>query len=72
MSIQPGDGLMQAEIRPGQSFPLGAMLYPDGVNFSVYSKNATGIDLLLFAELSDPHGPPDQSGPGNQPDPPRS
>ena len=38
---------MKAEIRPGQSFPLGATLYPDGVNFSVYSKNAAGIDLLL-------------------------
>ena len=45
---------MQAEIRPGQSFPLGATVYPDGVNFSVYSKNATGLDLLLFDEASDP------------------
>jgi isoamylase len=45
---------MQAEIRPGLTFPLGATVYPDGVNFSVYSKNATGIDLLLFDEASDP------------------
>jgi isoamylase len=44
---------MKAEIRPGQSFPLGAALYRDGVNFSVYSKNATGMDLLLFNEVSD-------------------
>jgi isoamylase len=45
---------MQEEIRPGLSFPLGATVYPDGVNFSVYSKNATGVDLLLFDEASDP------------------
>ena len=45
---------MKAEIRPGQSFPLGATVYPDGVNFSIYSKNATGIDLLLFNEVSGP------------------
>jgi glycogen operon protein len=45
---------MKVEIRPGQSFPLGATLYPSGVNFSVYSKNATGMDLLLFDEVSDP------------------
>lgn len=48
---------MKAEIRPGQSFPLGATLYPDGVNFSVYSKNAAGIDLLLFNEASGPKPP---------------
>jgi glycogen operon protein len=45
---------MEAEVRPGQSFPLGASVYPDGVNFSVYSKNATGMDLLLFEKASDP------------------
>ena len=30
------------------SFPLGASLVPGGVNFSVYSKHATGVQLLLF------------------------
>ncbi len=45
---------MKAEIRPGQSFPLGATVYPDGVNFSVYSKNATGVELLLFDEVPGP------------------
>lgn len=30
------------------SFPLGANLTPDGVNFAVYSKNATEVFLLLF------------------------
>jgi isoamylase len=33
---------------PGSSAPLGAVVRPAGVNFSVFSKNATAIDLLLF------------------------
>ncbi|MFI5360337.1 MAG: glycogen debranching protein GlgX [Elusimicrobiota bacterium] len=32
----------------GYSFPLGARLDDDGVNFSVYSKHATAVELLLF------------------------
>jgi isoamylase len=32
----------------GSSAPLGATVYPDGVNFSVFSKHATLIELLLF------------------------
>ena len=35
-------------VRPGAPSPLGASVTPDGVNFSVFSKRATGIDLLLF------------------------
>ncbi|MDY2838897.1 MAG: glycogen debranching protein GlgX [Treponema sp.] len=27
---------------------LGAILTPDGINFSIYSKNATGVQLCLF------------------------
>ncbi|MBP7546896.1 MAG: glycogen debranching protein GlgX [Corallincola sp.] len=37
----------------GRSFPLGATLLPDGVNFSLYSRSATGVDLLLFDDVSD-------------------
>jgi isoamylase len=33
---------------PGRSFPLGAAVEPDGVNFCVYARHATSIDLLLF------------------------
>jgi glycogen operon protein len=40
--------------RPGKSFPLGATVYPDGVNFCVYSKNAQTIELLLFDAVDDP------------------
>jgi isoamylase len=32
----------------GQTTPLGATISPCGVNFSVFSKHATRIDLLLF------------------------
>jgi glycogen operon protein len=32
----------------GTSAPLGATVTPEGVNFSVFSKNATAIELLLF------------------------
>jgi isoamylase len=33
---------------PGKPYPLGATVYPDGVNFSLFSWNATRIELLLF------------------------
>ncbi len=32
----------------GQFYPLGATLRDGGVNFALYSENATGVDLLLF------------------------
>ena len=32
----------------GTSFPLGATISPGGVNFSVFSKHATGVQLLFF------------------------
>ncbi len=35
-------------VLPGASFPLGATVYPNGVNFSVFSQNASAIELLLF------------------------
>ena len=32
----------------GSSAPLGATVGPEGVNFSLYSRDATGVELLLF------------------------
>jgi isoamylase len=32
----------------GRSFPLGASLAPGGINFSVYSRSASAVDLLFF------------------------
>ena len=38
----------ESVVKQGASAPLGATVYPGGVNFSVFSKNATLIELLLF------------------------
>jgi isoamylase len=41
-------GLTRSGIGVGTSSPLGATIQPGGVNFSVYTKNATLVELLLF------------------------
>jgi len=46
------------EFLPGRSYPLGATVHPDGVNFSVFSKNCESVELLLF---DDPDSPPSTS-----------
>ncbi len=38
----------------GRSFPLGATIYPEGVNFSLFSKQSEGVQLLLFDRVDDP------------------
>ena len=35
-------------IWPGQPYPLGAIWDGEGVNFAIFSENATGMDLCLF------------------------
>ena len=35
-------------ILPGKPFPLGASVSDAGVNFALYSHNATRVELLLF------------------------
>jgi isoamylase len=42
------------EMGAGRSFPLGATVYPDGVNFSVFSRDAATVELLLFDRVDDP------------------
>jgi isoamylase len=37
----------------GKSHPLGASVRRDGVNFSLYSRNAASLDLLLFENPDD-------------------
>lgn len=39
---------MDADCLPGQSYPLGATVRADGVNFCVFSRNANAVELLLF------------------------
>ena len=38
---------------PGRAHPPGATVRDDGVNFSVFSEHATGVELLLFDEHDD-------------------
>ena len=45
----PTDRIGDIEYRIGRVFPFGATLVEDGgVNFSIFSKEATGCTLLLF------------------------
>jgi glycogen operon protein len=37
----------------GRSYPLGATLSPGGVNFSVFSRGSTAVELLLFEGVDD-------------------
>jgi isoamylase len=52
---RPGDlrkpflaGARKAAVKPGSAHPLGATVTPAGVNFCVYAKHATGIDIQFF------------------------
>lgn len=47
MTLTAHKGVATA-VLPGQSFPLGATVYPNGVNFCIFSKSATALELLLF------------------------
>jgi glycogen operon protein len=37
----------------GQCFPIGATIMNGGVNFSLYSKHATGVELVFFNNIDD-------------------
>ena len=56
MSIAPGPEQMPGRqgLARGSSSPLGATLGPDGANFSVFARHATGVELLLFERADDP------------------
>jgi len=41
-------------VTPGRSSPLGTTIVNGGVNFSVFSRNAAAIELLLFEQEDDP------------------
>jgi len=41
-------------VEAGVAHPLGATPSPDGVNFSLFSSNATGVELLLFSGRDSP------------------
>ncbi len=48
----PGDAMIDR--MRGKSFPLGATVSQEGVNFSVFSKSAASVELLLFEDAGDP------------------
>jgi glycogen operon protein len=52
-SILKQDSQEKQAVRAGENFPLGATLYPDGVNFSIFCKNGTQVSLLLFDQVDD-------------------
>ncbi len=39
-------------VEKGTHFPLGATLTPEGVNFAIYSKNATEVFLMIRCRTS--------------------
>src|SRR5262245_29726262 len=47
-------GMAARETTPGRSHPVGATVSADGVNFCVYSKHATAVELLLFDRHDSP------------------
>ncbi len=49
-AVTSDDGQGEQE---GRSSPLGATITPRGVNFSVFSKNAIGVELLFFDHVDD-------------------
>ncbi|WP_306532775.1 glycogen debranching protein GlgX [Geobacter sp.] len=53
--MRPTEGTCTAfgEQTRGNTSPLGATVHRDGVNFSVYSEDSTGMELLLFDRADD-------------------
>ena len=41
---------MASTLLPGRPYPLGAKWDGTGVNFAIYSENATAVELCLFDE----------------------
>ena len=46
--------LIPLSVEAGSPHPVGAVPTPAGVNFSLYSSNATGVELLLFSAHDSP------------------
>ena len=55
MSSHHIDTIPVRAVESGAPAPLGATIQPGGVNFSVFSKDASHVELLLF---DDPNGQP--------------
>src|SRR5262249_9999097 len=56
VSFAPADAVQKyAATAPGRCSPLGATVTPQGVNFSIFSRSASKIELLLFEREDDNH-----------------
>src|SRR5690606_5492779 len=49
-----GPEARQLRVWPGSPYPVGATWDGAGVNFGIYSQNATGVTLCLFDSADDP------------------
>ncbi|MEP6673448.1 MAG: glycogen debranching protein GlgX, partial [Chthoniobacter sp.] len=47
--------MTQSQVWQGLPYPLGATVMDEGVNFALFSENATGVDLCLFDSADAPH-----------------
>ncbi|HSI10606.1 MAG TPA: glycogen debranching protein GlgX [Chthoniobacter sp.] len=47
--------MTQSQVWQGLPYPLGATVMDEGVNFALFSENATGVDLCLFDNADAPH-----------------
>src|SRR5215210_7961789 len=48
-----GSGLVTIRVWPGNPYPQGATWDGEGVNFSLFSEHATGVDLCLYDRPDD-------------------
>ena len=55
LTYSPEIGVELASIRPGRSYPLGATWDGQGVNFALYTRNATRVELCLFDSVGAQH-----------------
>ncbi len=46
----------EGKLLPGKPYPLGATYDGNGVNFALFSENATGVRLCLFNDPDDTTG----------------
>ncbi len=45
--------MRRGDVHPGRCHPLGATAYPDGVNFSIFSRSCYEVELLLYDDPDD-------------------
>src|SRR3954469_11084782 len=51
--VNPKNAIAAAAVDSGHSYPLGATVAPGGVNFSIFSRTAAWMELLLFDRVED-------------------